>query len=56
VSQNAAIFGYHAPLKKALRPVNVEQKNKSSTMLSSKVHSMGLPMDCTAWRLWMMRQ
>ena len=40
MSQNTAIFRYHAPLKKALPPVSVGQKNKSSTMLSSKVHSM----------------
>ena len=35
-----------------LRPVSVAQKNKPSTMLSSNVQSM----DCTAWRLWTMRQ
>ena len=39
-----------------LRPVSVTQKNKPSTMLSSNVQSIGLPMDCTAWRFWIMRQ
>jgi len=39
-----------------LRPVSVAQKNKSLTMLSSNVKSIDLLMDCTAWRLWTMRQ
>jgi len=34
-----------------LRPVTVAQKNKPSTMLSSHVQSIDLPMDCTAWRI-----
>ena len=37
-------------------PVSVAQKNKPSTMLSSNVQSIDLPMDCTAWRFWMIRQ
>jgi len=39
-----------------LRPVSVAQNNKQSTMLSSNVQSIDLPMDFTAWRLWTMRQ
>jgi len=39
-----------------LRPVSVTQKNKPSTMLSSNIQSIDLPMDCTAWRFWAMRQ
>ena len=39
-----------------LRPVSVAQKDKPSTMLSSNVQSIDLPMDCMAWRFWMMRQ
>ena len=39
-----------------LRPVNVAQKSKPSTMLSSNVQSIDLSMDCIAWRFWMMRQ
>ena len=41
-----------------LRPVSVAQNNKpsASTMLSSNVQSIDLPVDCTAWRFWMMRQ
>jgi len=31
-----------------LRPVSVAQKNKPSTMLSSSVQSIDLPMDCMA--------
>jgi len=38
------------------RPVSVAQKNKLSTMLSSNVQSIDLPMDCTAWQFWTMRQ
>ena len=40
----------------SLRPVSVAQKNKPSTMSSSNVRSIELPMDCTAWRFWTMRQ
>ena len=39
-----------------LRPVRVAQKNKPSAMLSSNVQSIDLPMDCTTWRFWTMRQ
>jgi len=39
-----------------LRSVSVVQKNKPSTMLSSNVQSIDLPMDCMAWRCWTMRQ
>ena len=39
-----------------LRPVSVAQKNKPSTMLSSNVQSIDLPIDCMAWRFWTMRQ
>ena len=39
-----------------LRPVNVMRKNKPSTMLSFNFQSIDLPMDCTAWRFWTMRQ
>ena len=39
-----------------LRPVSVAHNNKPSTMLSSNVQSIDLPMDCTAWRFWTMRQ
>ena len=39
-----------------LRPASVAQKNKPSTMLSSNVQSIDLPMDCMAWRFWMMSQ
>ena len=39
-----------------LRPVSVAQKNKPLTMSSSNVQSIDLPIDCTAWRLWMMKQ
>ena len=39
-----------------LRPVSVAQNNKLSTMLSSNVQSIDLPMDCLAWRFWTMRQ
>ena len=39
-----------------LRPVTVAQKNKPSTMLSSNVQSIDLPMDCMAWRFWTMKQ
>jgi len=36
-----------------LRPVSVTQKNKLSTMFSTNVQSIDLPMDCTAWRFCM---
>ena len=39
-----------------LRPVSESQKNKPPTMLSYNVQSTDLPMDCTTWRFWMMRQ
>jgi len=39
-----------------LRPVSVAQKNKPSTMLSSYVKSIDLPINCMAWRFWTMRQ
>ena len=39
-----------------LRPVSVAQKNKSATVLTSTVHSIDLPMDCTSRRFWTMRQ
>jgi len=38
-----------------LRLVGMVQKNKPSTMLSSNVQSIDLPMECTAWRFWMTR-
>ena len=38
-----------------MQPVSVVQNNKSSTMLSSNLQFIDLPIDCTAWRLWMMR-
>ena len=38
-----------------LRLVSVAQ-NKPSTMLSSNIQSIDLLMDCTAWRLWTIRQ
>jgi len=34
----------------------VWQKKKSSTILSSSVQIINLPIDCTAWRLWIMWQ
>ena len=40
----------------SLRPVSVAQKNKPSTTLPSNVQSIDLPMDCTAWWFWTMRQ
>ena len=39
-----------------LRSVSVEQQNKLSTMSSSNVQSIDLPMDCMAWRYWTIRQ
>jgi len=39
-----------------LRLVSVAQKNKPSTMLSSNVQSIYLPMDCTTLRFWTIRQ
>ena len=52
VSAPACTNGVWPPL----RPVSVAQKNKPSTMLSSNVQSIDLPMDCMAWRFWTMRQ
>jgi len=43
-------------LSPSLRPVSVAQKNKQSTMFSSNVQCIDLPMDCMAWRFWTMRQ
>ena len=39
-----------------LRPLSVAQKSKPSTMSSSNVQSIDLPMDCAVWRFWTMRQ
>jgi len=39
-----------------LRPVSVAQKNKPSTMLSSSVQSIDLPVYCMAWLFWTMRE
>ena len=36
--------------------LSVAQKNKLSTMLSSDVQSIDLPMDCMAWWFWTMIQ
>ena len=36
--------------------VSVAQKNKPSTMLSSNVQYIDLPMVCTTWQFWTMRQ
>jgi len=52
VSAPACTNGVWPPL----RSVSVAQINKLSTMLSSNVQSIDLPMDCTAWRFWTMRQ
>jgi len=52
VSAAACTNGVWPPL----RPVSVAQKNKPSTMLSSNVQSIDLPMDYMAWRFWTMRQ
>ena len=52
VSAPACTNGVWPPL----RPVSVAQKNKPSTMCSSTVQSIDLPMDCTPWRFWTMRQ
>ena len=52
VSAPACTNGVWPPL----RPVSMAQKNKPSTMLSSNVQSIDLPMDCMAWRFWTMRQ
>jgi len=49
ISAPACINGLWLPLQ----PVIMVQKNKLSTMLSSNVQSISLPMD---WRFWMMRQ
>ena len=52
VSAFACTNGVWSPL----RPVSVALKNKPSTMLSSNVQSIDLPMDCMAWRFWTTRQ
>ena len=52
VSAPACTNGVWPPL----RPVSVAHKNKPSTMSSSNVQSIDLPMDCTAWRFRGMRQ
>jgi len=39
-----------------LQPVSVVKKNKPSTMLSSNVQFINVPMDCMAWPLWKTRQ
>jgi len=39
-----------------LRPASVAQKNKPSTMVSSYVKSIDLPVEYVAWRFWTMRQ
>jgi len=52
VSDPACTNGVWPPL----RPVNVAQKNKLSTILSSSVQSIDHLMDCMAWRFWKMRQ
>jgi len=52
VSAIAYTHGIWSPL----RSVSVTQQKKPSTMLSSNVQSIDLPMDCMAWRFWMTRQ
>ena len=52
VSAPACTNGVWPPL----RPVSVAQKNKPSTILSSNVQSIGLLMDCMAWRFRTMRK
>jgi len=52
VSAPACTNGVWPPL----RPVSEAQKNKPSTMSSSNVQPIDLPMECTAWRFWTMRQ
>jgi len=51
VSAPACTNGVWPPLQ----PVSVAQ-DKPSAMLSSNVQSVDFPMDCMAWRFWMMRQ
>jgi len=58
---SASVTGASAPVCRngiwpSLRFVSVTQKNKPLTMLSSNVQPVDLLMDCTAWRLWTMRQ
>ena len=58
---SALVSGVSAPVctnrvRPPLRPVNVAQKNKPSIMLSFNVQPIDLLMNCTAWRLWMIRQ
>ena len=48
VSSPACTNGAWPPL----RPVSVAQKIKPSTMLSSNVQSIDLPMACMPWRSW----
>jgi len=60
LTASAAILDVAAPactngVWPPLRPVSVAQKNKPSTMSSSSVQSIDLPMDCTA-RFWAMRR
>ena len=61
LTASALVSGFPAPacpngIWSLLRPVSAAQKSKPSNMLSSNVRSIDLPMDYTAWRLWMMRQ
>jgi len=61
LTASAPVSGVSAPactngVWPPLRPASVAQKNKLSTMLSSNVQSIDLPIDCTAWRFWTMRQ
>jgi len=52
VSASACTNGVWPPL----RPVSAAQKSKPSTMSSSNVQSIDLPMDCAVWPFWTMRQ
>jgi len=36
--------------------LSMAYKNKPSTILSSNIQPIDLPMDCMAWRFWTMRQ
>jgi len=61
LTASAPVSDFPAPactngVRPPLQPVSVAQKNKSSTMLSSNVQCIDLPMDCMAWRFWTMRQ
>ena len=53
---NVSAPAHHKRCVTLLQPVSVVQKNRLLTMLSSNVQSIDLPMDCTAWRFWTMRQ